>query len=55
MTSFSGGRPITCKQAHLCEFGENFGSKAREKNVVRECANLPWLENSHIPNHPVFT
>ena len=55
MTSFSGGRPITCKQAYLCEFGENFGSKAREKNVVRECANLQWLENSHIPNLPVFT
>ena len=55
MTSFSGGRLITCKQAHLYKFGGNFGSKAREKNGVRECENMQWLENSHIPNHPVFS
>ena len=55
MTSFSRGRPITCKQAHLCEFGGNFGGKAREKNGVRECANMQSLKNSHIPNHPVFS
>ena len=55
MTSFPGGRPITCKQPHLCEFGGNFGSKAREKNGVWECANLQWLENSRIPNDRVFT
>ena len=55
MTSFCRERPVTCKQAKLCEFWGKFGSKAREKNEVRKGANLQWLKYSHIPIHPVFS